>query len=83
MTKKELIAIAEKYDMELIRNPITGEAWCYKLKTSDYIDELDKIADADSKEILPCAATREDFFGEWKIYTIIFPSDWANLWGMK
>ena len=82
MNKSELIRIANTYGMELTRNPITSEAWCYRLESNDYIDELDKIADAAPEEILPCAATREDF-GDWKVYTIIFPTDWATLAGMR
>ena len=84
MKKNELKAIAEKYGMEIMRNPITREAWGLKLETAENIPELDALA-GDPWHFEQVAVTKEyGVFYEVNgthLYTVYCPTDWFDLWG--
>ena len=84
MTKIELKAIAEKYGMEIMRNPITREAWGLKLETTENILELDALG-SDPFHFEQVAVTKEygvlyEVNGT-HLYTVYCPTDWFDLWG--
>lgn len=45
MKKAELKAIADRYEMEIARHPVTNEFTCLFLKTDTLIPELDGIVE--------------------------------------
>lgn len=86
MTKTELIALASRYGMSILRDPITGEAWGLALETGEDIPELDAIAD-DIGSDASVAVTRA--YGAYAeahgthLYKVICPTEWFDLWGFS
>lgn len=83
MTKKELQAIAEKYNMHFMRHKITREGLGVQVETDHYIPELDKLVDTD--DFINggrICATRETA-AETILYRIYCPVKWIDLWGWK
>lgn len=80
MKKSEAQAIQAKYNMEIIRDPITGEAWALYLEASSPIKELDDLAAAD---LNPCAMVASYTTASDITYKLACPSNWFNLWGWK
>ena len=82
MKKSELKAIADKYNMEIARNPVTQEFTCLFKKTKNLIPELDEIADrigfpmSDNVE-----GVRELGIDGIYRYRIYPPKNWFDLWG--
>lgn len=84
MTKSELIALAERYGMSILRDPITREAWGLALETAQDIPELDEIAE-DSDLTSGIIVTKE--YGAYAaahgthLYKVVCPTEWFDLWG--
>ena len=85
MTKIEVKAIAEKYNMTILRDSITNEAHAIMCETESLIPELDAIANkVDWHNPAPGQATVErETFGPVYRYTIHCPTTWFDLWGWK
>ena len=86
MTKPELIALADRYGMSILRDPITREAWGLMLETDQDIPELDALA-ADIWGECCVAVTKE--YGTYAaahgthLYKVICPVEWFDLWGWQ
>lgn len=79
MKRNEAKALQKKYGMEILRNPITSEAWGLRIDADNYIPELDDLAKAD---ISPCALEPDySFAPEYVIYKLVCPKSWFDLWG--
>lgn len=81
LTKAATMELAEKYSMEIIRNPITSEAWGVTVESDEPIPELDKYADA-IMENEHTAVERVNLGGTYR-YTITCPTSWFDLWGWR
>lgn len=85
MKKEELKAIAEKHGFEIVRNPITSEAWGLKLETAEDIPELDALNE--NNPIGQVTVTKE--YGAYEavngthLYTVYCPANWFDLWGWR
>lgn len=85
MKKEELKAIAEKHGMEIVRNPITSEAWGLKLETVEDIPELDALSE--NNQLGSVTVTKE--YGAYEavngthLYTVYCPANWFDLWGWR
>lgn len=85
MKKAELKAIADRYEMGIIREKITGAGVGLYLTTEKDILELDPLANKTpfekfegimvTKEYSPCDNTRT--------YRVYCPANWFDLWGWK
>lgn len=83
MKKAELKAIADRYEMGIIREEITGEGIGLYLVTEKDIPELDTLANTSpfekpenviaTKEYSPCDNTHT--------YRVYCPANWFDLWG--
>lgn len=80
MTRKEYRALSDKYNMELLTEPITGENWGFYLDSDHYIDELDELAD--KIDCRPVVCVRLNLGGIIR-YKLIGPSNWFYLGGLK
>ena len=87
MKKAELRAIADRYGMEILRNPITNEAWGLALETAQDIPELDVLA-SDIWDENP-VVTVEKVYGVYQevygthLYKVACPVEWFDLWGWR
>lgn len=81
MTKATVKSLAEKYGMEILRNPITSEAWGVTVESDELIPELDAYADA-ILENEHAAVERVNLGGTYR-YTIACPTGWFDLWGWR
>ena len=90
MTKNEAQAIAKTNGMEIMRHPITNEAWGYMLspnKCSEALDALYNAFCSDPKGFLPCAM-EVSYYGTdsngndlGALYRLICPETWFDLTG--
>lgn len=86
MTKSELIALADRHGMSILRDPITSEAWGLSLETAQDIPELDSIA-ADSDLTSRIIVSKE--YGAYAaahgthLYKVICPTEWFDLCGFR
>lgn len=77
MDKAELMEIAQRYNMEFMRNEITREG-CGVYGTFDAaIPELDKLVDDND----PPVVGRRTYGADSVTYTIFCPRAWIDLWG--
>lgn len=82
MTRNEVKALAEKYNMEILRNPITREAHSVMCDSEELIPELDALAEQTAADgVLPCGVMRENMGDLFYRYTIVCPTSWFDLWG--
>lgn len=81
MTKATVKSLATKYGMEILRNPITSEAWGVTVESDELIPDLDEYADA-IRENERTAVERENLGGNYR-YTITCPTSWFDLWGWR
>lgn len=81
MTKATVKSLAGKYGMEILRNPITREAWGVTVESDELIPELDEYADA-IRENDHTAVERVNLCGTYR-YTITCPTSWFDLWGWR
>lgn len=78
MKRNELKEIANRYGMEIRRNPITDEAFGVYTDAKALIPELDAIAD--STEYSNVQVERRYAGGEYQ-YLVTAPTDWFDLYG--
>ena len=78
MTRNEAKELQSKYGMEILRNPITGEAWGLYLVSASCIKELGDLANAD---ILPCAMEACYHTPDYITYTLACPKKWFDRCG--
>lgn len=88
MKKAELKAIAERYEMGIIREEITNEGVGLYLVTAEDIPELDALANIPPFERNPSpwavTATKEySPRGDIHTYRVYCPTSWFDLWGWK
>lgn len=79
MTKTEAKALQKKYNMIILRHPITNEASALYLESDDDIPELDALA---GKPLGMCymEATYTDAEARYKLFC---PTTWFDLWGWR
>lgn len=77
MTRSDAKTLQAKYGMEILRDPITSEAWALYLNAGRRIPELDSLVE---KDVLPCSmdAVIGDGFA---VYKLVCPTPWFDLWG--
>ena len=63
--------------MQILRNPITSEAWALHLVTAEDLPELDALAE---KDLEPCQMVASYSPGRTE-YKLICPTSWFDLWG--
>lgn len=80
MKRAEAKALANKYGMRILREPITKEAWGLYLESQECIEELDAMA---HQEIDPCFLEADYGCQDVGVvrYTLICPTSWFDLWG--
>ena len=79
MKRSEAKALQEKYGMEILRHPVTSEAWGLGIETDVCIPELDRLVRTD---IWPCVMTASYMTPEdGAIYRLDCPTSWFDLWG--
>lgn len=80
MKRAEAKALANKYGMRILREPITHEAWGLYLEAPECIEELDSLANQD---IFPCILEAD--YGCQDVglvtYKLVCPTSWFDLWG--
>lgn len=79
MKKSELKAIADKYNMQILRNPITQEAHGLTVDSEEEIPELDELAERIEYNPVQVIRTYDIRYH----YTIEAPTSWFDLWGWK
>ena len=77
-SKKAIRKIAEKYGMEILRNPVTDEGRGLWIRTETEIPELEALADRIEPDKVQ--VTREHM-GPVIEYKVITPTSWFDLWG--
>lgn len=82
MTRQQAKHIASQHGMEIVRDPITHEAWECSVESRDLIPELDTYADGDLYAAYPCVITRK-LYGDIYRYELICPTEWFDLWGWR
>ena len=84
MTKSELIDLADRHGMSILRDPITNEAWGLALETEQDIPELDALA-ADIWAENPVAVEKvlspyQEAHGT-HLYKVTCPVEWFDILG--
>lgn len=87
MTRNDAKALQAKYNMEILRHPITSEAIALYLETEQPIQELDDLAES-SRSCNGCAPcymeTSYEVYnatGSGVTYKLHCPTPWFDLWG--
>ena len=85
MNKNEVMELAKKYGMEILRNPVTNEAHGVFCEIENLIPELDAIANKVDwhNPAAGVVAVERQAFGPVYRYTIHCPTSWFDLWGWK
>lgn len=85
MDKATAKRLAEKYRMEILRHPITSEAWAVAVESDELIPELDKYADAAPENYMGnnTAIVERTYNGSSYTYKIVCPTRWFDLWGWR
>lgn len=80
MKRAEVKLLANKYGMEILRNPVTEEAWGLYLESAERIDELDALT---NQEIYPCVMLADYSCQDIGrvTYKLVCPANWFDLWG--
>lgn len=81
MTKTEAKTLQAKYNMEILRHPITSEAWALGLSSPQYIPELDDLAADKTDSLHPCTVTADYSVPGHTYYRVICPKHWFDLYG--
>ena len=76
MKRTEAKALQTRYGMEILRHPITSEAWALSLVSAAQIPELDDLVNTD---LYPCMMQVE--YIDQVYYRLICPTNWFDLWG--
>lgn len=77
-SKKAIRALADKYGMEILRNPVTDGGRGLWIRTETEIPELEALADRIEPDKVQ--VTRE-YIGPIIEYKVITPTNWFDLWG--
>lgn len=77
-SKKAIRKIANKYGMQILRNPVTDEGRGLWIRTETEIPELEELADRIEPDKVQI--TRE-CMGPVIEYKVITPTNWFDLWG--
>ena len=80
MTKLEAQNLQRTYGMEILRNPITGEAWCLYVDADAAIPELEALAATDLGQHIAMEAKRHGY-DQGVLYRLALPTDWFDLGG--
>lgn len=78
MTKKEMKKLADRFHMDILRDPVTREATRLMVESRDRMPDLDIYAD--DPESLD-GVRRTWMGGVGWMYTIEIPHGWVDLWG--
>ena len=79
MTKYYAKNLCEKYGMEILREPVTQEAWALYLKSNKAIPELDELWLAKEPTGMEVQVTPDGTI----CYCLRCPKQWFDLWGFK
>lgn len=84
MNKATAKELSEKYGMQILRHPITNEAWAMSVESDELIPELDKYADAAPENYMGdnTAIVERTYAGTYT-YKIVCPTKWFDLWGWR
>ncbi len=80
MTKATMQSIADKYNMTILRQPITREAFGVMVETDDLIPELDAIVNEDK---IAAVVGERYWLGDAYRYSFYCSTDWFDLWGWR
>lgn len=80
MTKLEAQNLQRTYGMEILRNPITGEAWGLYVDADAAIPELEALAATNLGQHIAMEAKRHGY-DQGVLYRLALPTDWFNLGG--
>lgn len=81
MKKSEAMEIQKRYGMEILRNPVTSEAWAVYMESPECIRELDDLAATD---LYPCEMVADYGTQDVKVtYKLICPTAWFDLYGWR
>ena len=84
MDKATAKRLCEKYRMEILRHPITREAWAVAVESDELIPELDEYADAAPESYMGNnTAIVQRLYGMSYTYRIVCPTRWFDLWGWR
>ena len=79
MKRIEAKTLQKKYGMEIMRNPITSEAWGLYISTDRCIPELDALS---KQDIYPCAMeVCYNHPEDGALYRLACPTSWFDLYG--
>ncbi len=83
MKKAELKAIADRYEMSIIREKITGLGVGLYLVTEEDIPELDALANKAPFEKFEGIMVTKEYcpFASIHTYRVYCPANWFDLWG--
>lgn len=79
MTKIEAQNLQKTYGMEILRDPITREAWGLYVDADAAIPELEALAAADLGQYIAMEANH--YGSDGVRYRLALPTDWFNLGG--
>ena len=77
MTKLEAQNLQKTYGMEILRDPITREAWGLYLDADAAVPELEALAAADLGQDIAMEANHYGYIR----YRLALPTDWFDLGG--
>lgn len=80
MTKLEAQNLQKTYGMEILRDPITREAWGLYLDADAAVPELEALAAADLGQNIAMEA-RLHGYDQGVLYRLALPTDWFDLGG--
>lgn len=85
--KNKIRKLAEKYGMEILREPITREAWGVYIDSGANIPELDKLQEEmDQRDRIPAsneAVMTTEYIANTVRYKIICPTSWFDLYDWR
>ena len=80
MTKLEAQNLQRTYGMEILRNPITREAWGLYVDADAAIPELETLAATNLGQHIAMEAKRHGY-DQGVLYRLALPTDWFDLGG--
>ena len=80
MTKLEAQNLQRTYGMEILRNPITGEAWGLYVDADAAIPELEALSATNIGQHIAMEAKRHGY-DQGVLYRLALPTDWFDLGG--
>lgn len=80
MTKLEAQNLQKTYGMEILRDPITREAWGLYLDADVAVPELEALAGTDLGQHIAMEAKLHGY-DQGVLYRLALPTDWFDLGG--